>query len=190
MVKTIKSSIAMLLFFTLLTGIVYPLIVTGVAQITFPKMANGWLIYKDENVVGSKLIGQQFDQPEYFWGRLSATSGFPYNASASGGSNFSVLNPNLEVQVAKRIDELKLADPSNTAPIPVDLVTASASGLDPNISLAAALYQANRVASARNIDIDTVMQLIDQNTKPRWLGIFGEPVVNVLMLNLALDALQ
>jgi len=190
MFRIIKSSVVILLLFTFLLGIVYPLFVTGVAQLTFPKQANGWLIYMDENVVGSKLIGQQFNQPEYFWGRLSATSGFPYNASASGGSNFSVLNPDLEMQVNKRIDELKLADPSNTAPIPVDLVTASASGLDPNISLEAAQYQANRVASARNMDISTVIQLIDQNAKPRWLGIFGEPVVNVLMLNLALDALQ
>jgi potassium-transporting ATPase KdpC subunit len=190
MPRIIRSSAVMLLLFTLLTGVIYPLFITGAAQLMFPKQSNGGLIYMDENIVGSKLIGQQFDQPEYFWGRLSATSEFPYNASASGGSNFGVLNPNLEIQVANRIDELKLADPTNTDPVPVDLVTASASGLDPNISLAAAEYQANRVASARNMDIATVMQLIDQNAKPRWLGIFGEPVVNVLMLNLALDALQ
>jgi K+-transporting ATPase ATPase C chain len=190
MKKFIRPAIVLLVSFTLLCGIIYPLLITGLAQLVFPWRANGSLITAGGKVVGSELIGQEFDQPQYFWGRLSATSGTAYNASASGGSNYGVLNPDLENQVQQRIDALKSADPTNTAPIPVDLVTASASGLDPNISVAAAKYQAARVAKARSLALDTVTALIDRYTTPRWLGLFGEPVVNVLKLNLALDALQ
>jgi K+-transporting ATPase ATPase C chain len=186
----IKPAIVILLLMTFLCGIVYPLLTTGLAQLIFPKQANGSLIMMNGKVVGSELIGQQFDQPQYFWGRLSATSDSPYNASASGGSNFGVLNPDLENQVNERIAALKAADPGNIAPIPVDLVTSSASGLDPDISVAAARYQTARVAKARNLSLDIVNALIDKCTTRRWLGIFGEPVVNVLKLNLALDALQ
>jgi K+-transporting ATPase ATPase C chain len=190
MIKLLRPALVMLGVFTIITGIIYPLLITGVVQGVFARQANGSLIVKNGTAVGSELIGQQFDQPQYFWGRLSDTSNEPYNASASGGSNYSVLNPLLEKQVRARIDALKADDPANMLPIPVDLVTASASGLDPDISLAAAQYQAARVAKARNMDISQVMKLIDQNTSGRWLGIFGEPNVNVLKLNLALDALQ
>jgi K+-transporting ATPase ATPase C chain len=141
-------------------------------------------------VVGSALIGQQFDQPKYFWGRLSATSGEPYNASASGGSNFSVLNPSLQSEVETRIASLKAADPNNTQPIPVDLVTSSGSGLDPDISVAAANYQAPRVARVRGLNLDQVNALIRQNTHGRIFGFLGEQTVNVLELNLALDKIQ
>lgn len=190
MKNIIRPAVVTLLLMTLLCGVVYPLLTTGLAQLIFPWQANGSLVTINGNVAGSELIGQQFDQPQYFWGRLSATSGSPYNASASGGSNFSVLNPDLEKQVNERIAALKAVDPGNTAPIPVDLVTSSASGLDPHISIAAARYQAARVAKARNLSLDIVNALIDKYSTRRWLGIFGEPVVNVLKLNLALDALQ
>lgn len=190
MKTSIRPAITILLMMTLLCGIIYPLLITGLAQLIFPKQANGSLITVNGQVVGSELIGQQFDQPQYFWGRLSATSGSPYNASASSGSNFGVLNPDLEKAVNERIAALKSSDPENAALIPVDLVTASASGLDPDISIAAARYQAARVAKARKLDINSVYALIDKYTTHRWLGIFGEPIVNVLKLNLALDALQ
>jgi K+-transporting ATPase ATPase C chain len=186
----IRPSIFILVILTVLCGIIYPLVTTGLAQLIFPRQANGSLIIQDGNVIGSEVIGQSFDQPQYFWGRLSATAGNPYNASASGGSNFGVLNSDLEKEVNQRVAALKATDPNNTSPIPVDLVTASASGLDPDISIAAARYQAERVAKARNLSLDIVYALIDKNTSRRWLGIFGEPVVNVLKLNLALDALQ
>jgi potassium-transporting ATPase KdpC subunit len=185
-----RPAIFLLIIFTFVCGIAYPLVVTGLAQLLFPKQANGSLITVDGQIVGSELIGQQFDQPQYFWGRLSTTTDNPYNASASGGSNLGVMNPYLNIQASQRIDALKAADPTNNAPIPVDLVTASASGLDPDISIAAARYQATRVANSRNLDLDSVYTLIEKYTEPRWLGIFGEPVVNVLELNLALDALQ
>ncbi len=186
----IRPAVILLGIFILLTGLIYPFVITGIAQIFFPKQANGSLIYQNDKVIGSELIGQQFDQPQYFWGRLSSTSGLPYNASASGGSNYSVLNPLLQKEVEKRIWALREADPTNTLPIPVDLVTSSASGLDPDISVAAAQYQMLRIAHTRGINVNVVKKLIEQNTQPRWLGIFGEPVVNVLKLNMALDKLQ
>ncbi len=186
----LRPAIVSLVLLTLLTGLIYPLLVTGIAQVVFPHQANGSLIMKDGQAIGSELIGQPFDDPKYFWGRLSATGPVPYNAAASSGSNLGPTNPALLAEVQSRIDALKAADPNNTAPIPVDLVTSSASGLDPNISPAAAAYQVGRVARARNIDVATVQQLVAQYTSGRDLGIFGEPRVNVLGLNLALDALK
>jgi K+-transporting ATPase ATPase C chain len=170
--------------------------VTGIAQVVFPSQANGSLIIQNGQAVGSSLIGQQFDAPKYFWGRLSATSTFPYNAynatalTGSSGSNYGPLNPALVTAVQGRIDALKAADPENTAPIPVDLVTASGSGLDPHISLAAAQYQLARVARVRGLTTDAVQKLIDQATTGRQFGFLGEPTVNVLQLNLSLDAVK
>jgi K+-transporting ATPase ATPase C chain len=191
MLKTARTSIVLFSLLTILTGLIYPLVITGIAQALFPKQANGSLIKAtDGSILGSKLIGQSFDDPKYFWGRLSATSGNPYNAAASGGSNLSVSNQALLDQVQGRIEALHAADPTNTLSIPVDLVTASASGLDPDISVASANYQAARVARARNIAIETVKSLIDQNTSGRVLSFIGEPRVIVLNLNIALDALK
>ena len=170
-----------------LSGVAYPLLVTGVAQAVFPYQAQGSLITKDGKLVGSALIGQPFDDPKYFWGRPSATSPFPYNAASSSGSNLSPTNPDLIKAVQARVEALRSADPGNTAPVPVDLVTASGSGLDPHISPAAALYQVSRVAKARKLDPESVRQLVVQHTEGRWLGLLGEPHVNVLALNLALD---
>ncbi len=186
----IRPAITILSLLTLITGILYPLAVTGLAQLLFPNQANGSLIVRDGNVLGSELIGQSFDDPKYFWGRLSATSGIPYNAAASSGSNMGPSNPALTDMVEARIDALRAADPGNTQPIPVDLVTASASGLDPHISLAAALYQAPRVARLRGLPDSAVLDLVDRYTEGRQFGIFGEPRVNVLLLNLALDGIQ
>jgi K+-transporting ATPase KdpC subunit len=174
----------------LLLGIICPLIVTGIAQTAFAKQANGSLILVNGQPVGSELIGQQFTSPRYFWGRLSATSPDPYNGAASSGSNLGPSSPDLQQMVAARIAALQAADPGNTAPIPVDLVTASGSGLDPDISIAAALYQLPRVARERGLNEDQVRVLVDQFTQGRQFGIFGEPRVNVLELNLALDALK
>jgi K+-transporting ATPase ATPase C chain len=181
---------ALVLFFalTLLTGLAYPLLVTVFAQALFPAQAHGSLILKDGKPVGSALIGQSFTQPSYFWGRPSATAPAPYNASASGGSNLGPMNPAMADAVKARVAALRAADPSNTAPVPVDLVTASASGLDPHISPAAAQFQAVRVAAARKLPVQEVETLIAQNTQAPWLRVLGEPVVNVLQLNLALDA--
>lgn len=191
MLKTVKTTIVLFSLLTVLTGLIYPLVITGIAQVLFPQQANGSLIKApDGSIVGSKLIGQSFDDPRYFWGRLSATAGNPYNAAASGGSNLSVSNQALLDQVQARIDALHAADPTNTLSIPVDLVTASASGLDPDISIASANYQAARVARVRNIAIETVKSLIDQNTSGRELGFIDDPRVNVLNLNIALDALK
>jgi K+-transporting ATPase ATPase C chain len=183
----LKPAIIILVLLTLVTGVAYPLLVTGIAQIVFPRQANGSLIVKDGKPVGSDLIGQPFDDPKYFWGRLSATAPFAYNAGASTGSNYGPLNPAFHAAAKGRIDALKEADPDNKAPIPVDLVTASGSGLDPHISPAAALYQVSRVAKARKLDEARVRQLVESQIEGRQLGVLGEPRVNVLRLNLALD---
>ena len=182
----IRNSLMSLLLFTVLTGIVYPLVVTGIAQAVFPRQASGRIIVKDGKPVGSTLFGQQFDDPKYFWGRLSATGPFPYNSAASSGSNLGPSNPNLMTAVEERVKALKKADPGNTRRVPVDLVTASGSGLDPHISPAAAEYQIRRVAKARGLDEAGVRALVVKHTQGRWLGVIGEPVVNVLELNLDL----
>jgi K+-transporting ATPase ATPase C chain len=186
----IRPSLTMLLILTVLTGLVYPLAVTGLAQLFFPDQANGSLIVHNGKVIGSKLIGQYFDKPEYFWSRPSATSPFPYNAAASGGSNLGPTNPALIEAVKARVAALRAADPGNDSPIPVDLVTASGSGLDPHISPAAALYQVKRVARARDVDENRIRGLIARHTEGRQFGLLGERRVNVLQLNLALDALS
>lgn len=186
----IRPALTMLLLLTLLTGLVYPLAVTGLAQLLFPNQANGSLIVRDGKVIGSRLIGQYFDRPEYFWSRPSATAPFPYNAAASAGSNLGPTNPALIEAVKARVAALRAADPGNDSPIPVDLVTASGSGLDPHISPAAVLYQAKRVARARSLDEAVVRNLIADHTEERQLRLLGERRVNVLQLNLALDALR
>jgi K+-transporting ATPase ATPase C chain len=190
MKEQIRPALTMLLILTLLTGVVYPLAITGLAQLFFPDQANGSLIVRDGKVIGSKLIGQYFDKPEYFWSRPSATSPFPYNAAASGGSNLGPTNPALIEAVKARVAALRAADPGNDSPIPVDLVTASGSGLDPHISPAAALYQVKRVARARGLDESTVQTLVTQHTEGRQFGLLGERRINVLQLNLGLDALS
>jgi potassium-transporting ATPase KdpC subunit len=184
----LKPAISMLALLTFITGVIYPVVVTVIAQVAFPTQANGSLIVKDEHAIGSQLIGQPFDDPKYFWGRLSATAPFPYNAAASSGSNYGPTNPALLEMVQARIDALKAADPATVRAIPVDLVTASGSGLDPHISPAAAEYQVTRVARTRGLDEAVVRQLVAQHTQGRDLGVLGEPRVNVLELNLALDA--
>ncbi len=176
--------------FTVITGVVYPVVVTAIGQAVFPHQANGSLIEQDGKTVGSALIGQQFDAPGYFWGRLSATTPNPYNAQNSGGSNLGPTNPALADEVKGRLSALHDADPANTLPVPVDLVTSSGSGLDPEISPAAAAYQAARVAKARGLTADQVGTLISQSTSGRQWGVLGEPRVNVLKLNLALDQLK
>jgi len=187
MAAHLRPALMSLLLLTLITGVAYPLLVTGIAQLVFPFQANGSLIVRNGTVVGSALIGQPFDDPRYFWGRPSATSPFAYNAGASSGSNLSPTNPALISAVQGRMAGLRAADPASTAPVPVDLVTASGSGLDPHISPAAALYQVSRVARERKLAPDAVRALVDQHTEGRFLGLFGEPRVNVLALNLALD---
>ena len=193
MLSQLRPALVALGIFTILTGLVYPLVVTGIAQVIFPRQANGSLIVRNGQPVGSALIGQSFDDPKYFWGRLSATSPAPYTAfngdklTGSSGSNYGPLNPALLEAVQTRIKALQEADPTNTAPIPVDLVTASGSGLDPHMSPAAATYQVGRVAQARGLRADAVRQLVAQHTEGRTLGLLGEPRVNVLALNLALD---
>lgn len=190
MIKQFRPALVSLVLLTLITGVIYPLVVTGITQVVFPSQANGSIMMKDGKAVGSALIGQQFDQPRYFWGRLSATGPFPYNAAASSGSNYGPLNAALLDAVKGRVKALKEADAANAAPIPVDLVTASGSGLDPHISIAAALYQVSRVAKARGISEETVRKLVDQFTEERQFGFLGEPTVNVLKLNLALDGIE
>ena len=197
MISQLRPAFFMLLIFTVITGVIYPLVVTGIAQVVFPSQANGSLITaEDGRAIGSELIGQQFDDPKYFWGRISATGTFAYNAfnaenlTASSGSNYGPLNPALIEMVQARVDALKAADSENTLPIPVDLVTASASGLDPHISVAAALYQVHRVATARGLSDKAVESLVNRYTTGRQFGFLGEPRVNVLELNLALDGLK
>ena len=187
MTTHIKPAVLMLLFFTLLTGIVYPLAVTFSAQLFFPSQANGSLLGTNEQPLGSELIGQAFSRPEYFWGRPSATSPAPYNAGASSGSNQGPTNPALIAAVKARIKALRDADASHREAIPIDLVTASASGLDPHISLAAATYQISRVAKARHLSPNSVSDLVKRYTEGRQWGVLGEARVNVLKLNLALD---
>jgi K+-transporting ATPase ATPase C chain len=183
-----RPAIVLFLLLTALTGVVYPLVVTGIAQIVFPRQAAGSLLIEDGKPVGSSLIGQSFSDPKHFWSRPSATSPQPYNALASGGSNLGPLNPALVDAVKSRTEALRAADPTNRTPIPVDLVTASASGLDPDISLAAAYYQVPRVARERGLQPRIVQGLVDAHARGRWLGILGEPRVNVLELNRALDS--
>jgi potassium-transporting ATPase KdpC subunit len=195
MIAQLRASLVMLAVLTVVTGLAYPLLVTGIAQAALPGPANGSLIVKDGQPVGSRLIGQTFDDPKYFWGRLSATAdsngkALPYNAGTSGGSNLGPTNSALIDEVKGRVDALHAADPDNQAPIPVDLVTSSASGLDPDISPASADYQVARVAKARGLSEDRVREIVADNTRGRTLGFLGEPRVNVLELNLALDAVK
>jgi potassium-transporting ATPase KdpC subunit len=190
MFQKIKTALILLVCFTVLTGVIYPLAITGIAQIAFPSQANGSLIIANGQARGSALIGQSFDDPKYFWGRLSATSPVAYNAAASSGSNLGPLNPDLVKNAQARIAALKQADPQNAQPIPVDLVTTSGSGLDPHISVAAAQYQSTRVARVRGLSESRVRTLVEQFTEDRQFGILGEPRVNVLQLNLALDEIK
>jgi K+-transporting ATPase ATPase C chain len=185
--KLIRQSLVMLLAMTVLTGVVYPLVVTGAAQLLFHDAANGSVIERDGKPLGSELIGQSFADPKYFWSRPSATAPFANNSASSGASNLGPTNPALTDAVKQRIDALHTADPDNTAPVPVDLVTASGSGLDPHISPAAAQYQITRVARTRGLPPAKVAELVDQSTEGRQFGVLGEPRVNVLNLNLALD---
>ena len=189
-VRLIRPAVSLLVLMTILLGIVYPLVITGVAKVTFPRQAEGSLIYKDGKLIGSTLIGQSFSDPKYFWGRPSATSPQPYNGLASSGSNLGPLNPALLDAVKANVKALHDADPDNRRPIPVDLVTASASGLDPDISPAAAHYQAARVARARNLALAPVETLIKTHERGRLFGLIGERRINVLELNLALDQMR
>ena len=187
MKNLLRPAVSLFVLLSLITGIAYPVVTTGIARVLFPHQAAGSLISLNGKPVGSSLIGQNFTDPKHFWGRPSATAPQPYNGTASGGSNLGPLNPALVDAVKGRIDALKASDPSNTSPIPADLVTSSGSGLDPHISPEAAEYQAPRIAKARNISIEKLNALIAQHTEARLWGIFGEPRVNVLELNLALD---
>ncbi|MBT2791181.1 potassium-transporting ATPase subunit KdpC [Paraburkholderia strydomiana] len=190
MKNLLRPLIVLFAVLSAVTGLAYPALVTAVGQTLFHDEANGSLIEQDGKVVGSKLIGQQFDAPQYFWGRLSATSPMPYNAQASGGSNLGPTNPALLDEVKGRIDALKAAGTDMSKPVPVDLVTSSGSGLDPEISPAAAAYQIDRVAKARGLGENDVRALVDRYTSGRQFGILGEPRVNVLQLNLALDEMK
>jgi len=190
MFAQLRPAFTMIILMTLITGAISPLVVTGIAQLTMPGQANGSLIQRDGKPVGSALIGQPFSDPRHFWSRPSATSPYPFNAGASSGSNQGPLNPALADAVKDRVRALRDADPGNTAPVPVDLVTASGSGLDPHISPAAAEFQVARVAKARGLDPQKVRTLVADATEGRQLGFLGEPRVNVLRLNLALEALN
>ena len=185
-----RPMITLFVVLTVVTGVAYPLVITGIGQTAFKSEANGSMIEQNGKVVGSALMGQQFDAPQYFWGRLSATSPMPYNPSNSSASNLGPTNSALQDEVKGRIAALKAADPTSTQPVPVDLVTSSGSGLDPEISPAAAQYQVNRVAKARGLPVDKVQELVASYTSGRQFGILGEARVNVLELNLALDALK
>ena len=186
----LRPALVLLALLTLLTGVVYPLLITGLAQLAFPRQANGSLIVVNGVAVGSELIGQAFEDPKYFWSRRSATGPVPYNAAASTGSNQGPLHPALHDAVKARIAALRAADPGNASPVPVDLVTVSASGLDPHISPAAAEYQVARVARVRRLPEERVRALVTQTTEDRTLLVLGEPRVNVLLLNIALDKLR
>jgi K+-transporting ATPase ATPase C chain len=186
--KSLRTAVIATVLFTVLTGVIYPLAITGLAQVFFPWRANGSLIHVNGKTLGSELIGQPFTAPGYFWSRQSATSPFPYNAASSGATNEGPLNPSLADGARKRIHDLREVDSLNLSSIPVDLVTASASGLDPHISVAAALYQAPRVARARGISLEKINELVARETEGRTFGILGENRVNVLLLNAALDA--
>ena len=185
--RNLRPALSVFVLLTLITGLAYPLLVTGIAQLLFPFAANGSIVTVDGKAVGSTLIGQSFTSPKYFWGRPSATSPMANNGLASGGSNLGANNPALLDAVKGRIDALRAADPGNTLAVPIDLVTASGSGLDPEISLAAARYQAARIAKARSLPVAQVQSMIELNAMTPWLGIVGEPRVNVLTLNLLLD---
>ena len=186
MIKDIKTALLLFLVLAVMTGLIYPLAMTGIGQVVFPHQANGSLIRQHGRVVGSSLIGQYFREPQYFWSRPSATSPAPYNGAGSGASNLGPNNPVLAQHVAARIKALKAADPAEKGPVPVDLVTSSASGLDPDISIAAALYQIPRIARASGMDVATLRHLVQQYTTEPLLSFIGEPVVNVVKLNLAL----
>ncbi len=189
MFAQLRAAGAIFLALTLITGVIYPAVVTAIAQTVFPSQANGSLIEQDDKLVGSELIGQSFTQPQYFWSRPSATAPAPYNGASSGGSNLGPTNPAQADAVRQRVAALQAADPGNTAPVPVDLVTTSGSGLDPHISPAAAEYQVGRVARIRNLPEPRVRELVAKHTEGRTFGLLGEPRVNVLRLNLELDEL-
>ena len=190
MFRHLRPVLIVFLLLTVVTGVVYPLLVTGIAQLAFPEKANGSLIRSEGGYAGSELVGQPFDDPKYFWGRLSATPDFPYNAASSSGSNLGPSNPALAEAVKTRVAALQKADPGNTSPLPIDLVTSSGSGLDPHLSPAAAFYQVPRVARARGLSEDRVRRLVGRFIEPRQWGFLGEPRVNVLKLNLSLDRLR
>jgi K+-transporting ATPase ATPase C chain len=188
--QVIRPAVIFMVVMTVLTGVIYPLMITGIAQVAFPNQANGSLIYEGDKLVGSTLIGQRFDDPKFFWSRPSATGPFPYNAAASSGSNLGPIEPNLTAAFKTRVDALKLADPGNEKPIPVDLITASSSGLDPEISPAAADYQVSRVAKARGLEENKVRELVAKHTALRTFRLLGEDRVNVVTLNLELDKIK
>jgi K+-transporting ATPase KdpC subunit len=186
--EQLKSAILIFIILTIITGVLYPLFITGIAQSFFHAKANGSLIYQDGKIIGSALIGQPFDGPKYLWGRLSATSPVSYNSSSSSGSNIGPYNPALLETVKARIEKLHAADPKNKTSIPVDLVTSSASGLDPHISLAGAYYQISRIARDRGLSVNVVKSIVDRNTNRRLFDLIGEPVVNVVKVNMDLDS--
>jgi potassium-transporting ATPase KdpC subunit len=190
MKQTLRPALVLFVVLSLVTGLLYPLLITAIGRAVFPQQASGSLIIRDGKLVGSELIGQSFSDPKYFWGRPSATAPVPYNGVASGGSNLAPTNPALVDAVKARVDAFKAAAPWNQAAIPIDLVTASASGLDPHISPAAAAYQVKRVAKARGVEVNRVAKLVEEHTEPRQWRVFGEPRVNVLELNLAVDRAQ